>query len=185
MKKMIKAIEIILCALTMTLILVGCKPGEAAPEKFDIGNISAVNITTGANDVIIRHAEDNVAAVSLKGHKGELAVLEGDTLTIDVPMPDAGINLKSSEPLYINIPKNSYQSITVKSEYGNITTVGLTGIIDAKSELGEIECDLPNSGITAGENGISASLNGFIGESEDTEHTLILYTNIGKITLTR
>lgn len=60
----------------------------------------------------------------------------------------------------------------------------MKGILEAKSAIGEIITSLATSSkIVAGDNGIGGQLNGYIDDTEDDSRTIMLYSNIGKITL--
>lgn len=194
---------VLFLSIVMMIGMAGCGSDETKTETFPGELVNNINIKTGANNIVIRSTDDDHIKISLTGYDDELAILKDDTLTIDIPMPDGGIHLQGQKSIYIDIPFDGCQAISVestagsvtvdnvtigelsvKTEYGDIKTIGMKGVLEAKSVMGEIITSLSiSSEIVTGDNGIGGQLKGYIGDTEDDSCIITLYSNVGKITL--
>lgn len=189
---------IILAALCVLMILsfTGCKSDEVQLFTYEAIDITGIEIETGANAVsITRNSENNIEV----SYTQDVAVIKDGILQINIPMPGAGVNFKEPAEIMISVPDKLFDAIQVKSEvgsisienintgkltvgtqYGNITLLGTVGHIMAKSELGNINTELPitNDIESLGKAGQKMDV-----QVGDTENEINLYTNVGTIEL--
>jgi DUF4097 and DUF4098 domain-containing protein YvlB len=203
-KKMKQTVSLFFIALLITS-LVGCgkNSDKERTATYHLTEVEKLEVKTNANDVILRTTESNDLTITFKGGDGELASLENGLLTVDLHKTFAGVAIKKLETLYIDIPKDGLSEVSIQSDAGNITinglnvmdlsvntevgditTIGLTGNVNAISGVGSIETDLSiASEIMAGKDGLGNTLKGNLNEEDKKSFTTELYTNTGKITL--
>lgn len=188
----------ILAVLSILLIfcLVGCKIEKMQSFSYEAKDITAIEIETGAASVsVLKNSGDNIEV----SYTHNVTSVEEGVLKINVPMPKAGINIKKQPDITVRVPEKIFNSIkiqsedgnisvaelttgylTIKTEYGDITTIGLEGSIKAIADMGEIKTDLSISSEMKDLNSVGQELNGQIGTSESI---INLYTNTGTIEL--
>lgn len=201
MKNMLLKMGALLAVAALCAGLSGCGNKTEYQDVVQPEDAKHLVIETGANDIVIATSDGDEATASIVGYDGALWVQDGDTLRISIPMPDEGVNIKSPQPLKIDIPSKALESlsitstvgnvsiksvpakeITVATEYGEITISELAGTVDAKTDMGEIKSSLTLSGdIVAVENGYGASYKGTVGD--EAEKTITLTSNLGNITI--
>ncbi|GGF86722.1 hypothetical protein GCM10010912_35000 [Paenibacillus albidus] len=150
-----------LAAVFLMLGLAGC--GDKAVEQtasFAGGKVQQIQINTDGQSVKVSRSEDAEVKIRMKT-SGELpAVLDGDVLTVNLEPASGFIHLKSAT-LYLEIPDQSYQSISLittsgdieladaqardiqlAADSGSITVSGYTGTVEAATQSGKINSSL-------------------------------------------
>ncbi|MBT2289354.1 DUF4097 family beta strand repeat protein [Paenibacillus albidus] len=150
-----------LAAAFLMLGIAGC--GDKAVEQtasFAGGEVQQIQIHTDGQSVKVSRSEDAEVKIRMKA-SGELpAVLDGDVLTVNLEPASGFIHLKSAT-LYLEIPDQSYQSISLittsgdieladaqardiqlAADSGSITVSGYTGTVEAATQSGKINSSL-------------------------------------------
>lgn len=153
-KKWILALTTVLCLSNM----VACGKKEAKEETYDGTKVETIQVTSDVNDIVFKKSQTDEIKLSIDGYEGNLANLNGDVLTIELPEEKGGVHIKKKPSLVIELPDKAFASVqakseagsievqkvdakemNVQSEYGDISISGVSGEVVADSDYGEIK----------------------------------------------